>query len=86
MIIFALDCGMVGSSDQVVIVNSDESTTIVGDGKPRLTYTLAETSSIQVILFIILHSYVKIHLKRLVSYRHQQVILHRRQCTAEILH
>lgn len=44
-----LDCGMVGSHDQVVIVNYEE---IIGagstEGKPRLTYTLAEKSSIQV--------------------------------------
>lgn len=50
---------MIGSNDQVVIVSYEESTVVVAEGKPdhategtppRLTYTLAETSSIQVIL------------------------------------
>lgn len=45
-----LDCGMVGSHDQVVIVNYEEITSVGStEGKPRLTYTLAEKSSIQVI-------------------------------------
>ncbi|XP_046445093.1 polyamine-transporting ATPase 13A3-like isoform X2 [Daphnia pulex] len=44
----ARDCGMVGSHDQVVIVNYEESSGAVStDGKPHLTYSLAEKSSVQ---------------------------------------
>ncbi len=50
MCIFLSDCEMIGSNDQVVIVSYEESTVVVAEGKPRLTYTLAETSSIQVTL------------------------------------
>jgi hypothetical protein len=40
---------MVGSHDQVVIVNYEESSGAVStDGKPHLTYSLAEKSSVQV--------------------------------------
>ncbi|XP_057368287.1 polyamine-transporting ATPase 13A3-like isoform X2 [Daphnia carinata] len=44
----ARDCGMVGSHDQVVILNYEETIGASStEGKPRLTYTLAEKSSIQ---------------------------------------
>ena len=44
--LFLLDCEMVGSKDEIVIVNFDETT--LSDNKPCLTYTLAEKVSRQV--------------------------------------
>ena len=43
---FSSDCGMIGTNDQVVIVNFEESK---NGRKPRISYDLAErASSVQV--------------------------------------
>ena len=47
---FFKDCGMIGASDQVIMVNCEEtgSSFRTEDEKPRLSYTLAERTSLQV--------------------------------------
>ena len=44
-----IDCNMIGTNDRVVKVNFEEngSSSRSDDGKPQLTYTLAEKTSLQ---------------------------------------
>ena len=47
----ALDCGMVGSEEQVVIVNCEDAGISMSSdhGKPSLSYSLAQRTNLQVV-------------------------------------
>ena len=47
----SLDCGMVGSNDQVIIVNCEDAGISMSSdhGEPSLSYSLAQRTNLQVV-------------------------------------